>query len=142
MPPQNPLEPPPKRSSLAFDRGGQTTPPRSNAFLFGAADDPQNDPVPTTVRQSSDNRSQNLKFKIYESFFLGVILWMVSCAGAFDRGGPVWPPRSHAPAGRARNATKKPKTKRTLLKKDFLSVVIDNIVIIALIGVMHRAPER
>ena len=27
------------RSSLAFDRGGQTRPPRSNAFFFGAADD-------------------------------------------------------------------------------------------------------
>ena len=32
-------DPPPKRSSAAFDRGGQTGPPRSNAFFFGAADD-------------------------------------------------------------------------------------------------------
>ena len=31
--------PPPKRSFLAFDQGGQTGPPRSNAFFFGAADD-------------------------------------------------------------------------------------------------------
>ena len=29
----------PVRSSLAFDRGGQTGPPRSNDFFFGAADD-------------------------------------------------------------------------------------------------------
>ena len=28
-----------KRSSVTFDRGGQTGPPRSNAFLFGAVDD-------------------------------------------------------------------------------------------------------
>ena len=35
QPPQTPT----KRSSLAFDRGGQTGPPRSNAFVFGAADD-------------------------------------------------------------------------------------------------------
>ena len=41
-PPQTPSL---KRSSLAFDRGGQTGPPRSNALFFGAADDPQNDPV-------------------------------------------------------------------------------------------------
>ena len=27
------------QSSLAFDRGGQTGPPRSNAFFFGAVDD-------------------------------------------------------------------------------------------------------
>ena len=30
---------PPKRSFVTFDRGGQTRPPRSNAFFFGAADD-------------------------------------------------------------------------------------------------------
>ena len=30
---------PPKRSSAAFDRGGQTGPPRSNAFFVGAVDD-------------------------------------------------------------------------------------------------------
>ena len=28
-----------KRSFVIFDRGGQTRPPRSNDFLFGAADD-------------------------------------------------------------------------------------------------------
>ena len=27
------------QTSLAFDRGGQTGPPRSNDFFFGAADD-------------------------------------------------------------------------------------------------------
>ena len=32
-------DPLPKRSSAAFDRGGQTGPPRSNAFSSGAADD-------------------------------------------------------------------------------------------------------
>ena len=32
-------DPTPKRASAAFDRGGQTGPPRSNAFFFGAADD-------------------------------------------------------------------------------------------------------
>ena len=34
-----PQTPPPKRSSAAFDRGGQTGPPRSNAFFFGTVDD-------------------------------------------------------------------------------------------------------
>ena len=34
-PPQTPL----KRSFVTFDRGGQTGPPRSNDFFFGAADD-------------------------------------------------------------------------------------------------------
>ena len=34
-----PAAPTPKRSSAAFDRGGQTEPPRSNAFFFGAVDD-------------------------------------------------------------------------------------------------------
>ena len=33
-----------KRSFVTFDRGGQTGPPRSNDFFFGAADDLQNDP--------------------------------------------------------------------------------------------------
>ena len=36
---QSPPRPPPERPSLAFDRGGQTGPPRSNNFFFGAADD-------------------------------------------------------------------------------------------------------
>ena len=34
-----PLDPPLKRSFVTFDRGGQTGPPRSNDFFFGAADD-------------------------------------------------------------------------------------------------------
>ena len=34
-----PPEPPLKRSFVTFDRGGQTGPPRSNDFFFGAADD-------------------------------------------------------------------------------------------------------
>ena len=34
-----PPDPPLKRSFVAFDRGGQTGPPRSNDFFFGAADD-------------------------------------------------------------------------------------------------------
>ena len=33
-------------SSVAFDRGGQTGPPRSNAFVFGAADDCWADRLP------------------------------------------------------------------------------------------------
>ena len=36
---QSPPRPPPERPYLAFDRGGQAGPPRSNAFFFGAADD-------------------------------------------------------------------------------------------------------
>ena len=34
-----PPDPPLKRSFVTFDRGGQTGPPRSNVFFFGAADD-------------------------------------------------------------------------------------------------------
>ena len=34
-----PQAPTPKRSFVTFDRGGQTGPPRSNDFFFGAADD-------------------------------------------------------------------------------------------------------
>ena len=34
-----PPDPPFKRSFVTFDRGGQTGPPRSNDFFFGAADD-------------------------------------------------------------------------------------------------------
>ena len=34
-----PPDPPLKRSFVTFDRGGQTGPPRSNDFFFGAADD-------------------------------------------------------------------------------------------------------
>ena len=57
---------PPKRSSSAFDRGGQTGPPRSNAFFFGAADDAPlttvgNDRPPavrrTVVRPPNDPRT-------------------------------------------------------------------------------------
>ena len=44
---QSPPRPPPKRSSAAFDRGGQTGPPRSNAF-FSAPLTTQ--APPTTVR--------------------------------------------------------------------------------------------
>ena len=36
---QSPPRPPLKRSFATFDRGGQTGPPRSNDFFFGAADD-------------------------------------------------------------------------------------------------------
>ena len=36
---QSPSRPHQKRSSAAFDRGGQTGPPRSNDFFFGTADD-------------------------------------------------------------------------------------------------------
>ena len=34
-----PPDPSLKRSFVTFDRGGQTGPPRSNDFFFGAADD-------------------------------------------------------------------------------------------------------
>ena len=34
-----PPDPPLERSFVTFDRGGQTGPPRSNDFFFGAADD-------------------------------------------------------------------------------------------------------
>ena len=34
-----PPDPPLKWSFVTFDRGGQTGPPRSNAFFFGAVDD-------------------------------------------------------------------------------------------------------
>ena len=34
-----PPQTPPKRSFVTFDRGGQTGPPRSNDFFFGAVDD-------------------------------------------------------------------------------------------------------
>ena len=36
---QSPSRHPLKRSFVTFDRGGQTGPPRSNDFFFGAADD-------------------------------------------------------------------------------------------------------
>ena len=36
---KRPQTPPLKRSFVTFDRGGQTGPPRSNAFFFGATDD-------------------------------------------------------------------------------------------------------
>ena len=36
---QSPPRPPPKRLFVTFDRGGQTGPPRSNEFFFGAVDD-------------------------------------------------------------------------------------------------------
>ena len=36
---------------------------------------------------------------------------------SFDRGGPVWPPRSNAPAGRERSETKKTKNKKDLVEK-------------------------
>ena len=49
-----PPDPPLKRSFVTFDRGGQTGPPRSNDFFFGAADDMR--AGPTTVRRPSDDR--------------------------------------------------------------------------------------
>ena len=54
---------PHKRSFAAFDRGGQTGPPRSNALIFGAADDmgAADDRSPY-VRQSPDNR-KNSEFR-------------------------------------------------------------------------------
>ena len=49
---------PPERSSAAFDRGGQTGPPRSNDFFFGAADDTRAARTSgrTTVRRPSVGR--------------------------------------------------------------------------------------
>ena len=44
---QSPLRPPPKRLSAAFDRGGQTGPPRSNAFFSAPL---TTRAPPTTVR--------------------------------------------------------------------------------------------
>ena len=54
---QRPPEPPLKRSFVTFDRGGQTGPPRSNDFLFGAADDTcAADNRPPAVRRPSTGR--------------------------------------------------------------------------------------
>ena len=51
---------PTKRSSAAFDRGGQTGPPRSNAFFFGAVDDTgAADDRPTTRSKVYLRRLQN-----------------------------------------------------------------------------------
>ena len=47
--------PTPKKSYLAFDRGGQTGPPRSNAFFPAQL---TTRAPPTTVRQTSDDRSR------------------------------------------------------------------------------------
>ena len=56
--------PPPKRCSLAFDRGSQTGPLRSNAFFFGAVDDTgAADDYPTTVRRASDDRPPAARFE-------------------------------------------------------------------------------
>ena len=49
---------------LAFDRGGQTGPPRSNAFLSGAADDTgagRGRPSATTICRRSAGRPQQLR---------------------------------------------------------------------------------
>ena len=49
-----PSTPPLKRSFVTFDRGGQTGPPRSNDFFFGAADDTRAaDDRPPAVRRPS-----------------------------------------------------------------------------------------
>ena len=45
-----PPQTPPKRSFVTFDRGGQTGPPRSNDFFFGAADDTRAADDPRTGR--------------------------------------------------------------------------------------------
>ena len=67
-----PPDPPPKRSYLAFDRGGQTGPPRSNDFFFGAADDtriartsgwtPADDTGATDDRPTSDDTGPGIIF--------------------------------------------------------------------------------
>ena len=52
-----PPDPPLKRSFVTFDRGGQTGPPRSNDFFFGAADDTRAaDDRPPAVRRPSTGR--------------------------------------------------------------------------------------
>ena len=52
-----PQTPPLKRSFVTFDRGGQTGPPRSNDFFFGAADDTRaSDDRPPAVRRPSTGR--------------------------------------------------------------------------------------
>ena len=50
-----PPDPPLKRSFATFDRGGQTGPPRSNDFFFGAADDTRaaDDRLPAVRRPST-----------------------------------------------------------------------------------------
>ena len=51
-----------KRSFVTFDRGGQTGPPRSNAFFVGAADDTgAADDGPATVRRPSDDCPTTVK---------------------------------------------------------------------------------
>ena len=103
---------PPEHSSLAFDRGGQTGPPRSNAFFFGAADDMGAvDDRPTTRSKVYLRHLQNAVIKFLTAiskqklFDLGGPLWpsrsnakddrTMPKKKAFDRGGPVWQPRSN-----------------------------------------------
>ena len=73
--------PPPKRSSAAFDRGGQTKPPRSNAFFSAPL---TTRAPPTTVRPEVRPSSA------------APVSSAAPTKKAFDRGGLVWPPRSNA----------------------------------------------
>ena len=50
----------PKRSYLAFDRGGQTGPPRSNDFFFGVADD----------TSAADDTGQHSFLEVFGTLFM------------------------------------------------------------------------
>ena len=69
---QSPPRLPPKRSFVTFDRGGQTGPPRSNDFLFGAADDtraaddrPAGRPAERLAERPAERQAEFLGFRVF-----------------------------------------------------------------------------
>ena len=56
----------PKRSFVTFDRGGQTGPPRSNDFFFGAADDTR--AARTSGRTSSRTPADDRDFCLVQGY--------------------------------------------------------------------------
>ena len=77
----HPPRPSLKRSFVTFDRGGQTGPPRSNDFFFGAADDtgapmstvrkrPKMAPIGVKLWENAFQTIPNISFFNAENFFL------------------------------------------------------------------------
>ena len=72
-----PPRPPLKRSFVTFDRGGQTGPPRSNDFFFGAADDTRaadNRPAGRLAERLAERQAEFLGFRVF-----GTVIDPLSC---------------------------------------------------------------
>ena len=104
-----------KRSFVTFDRGGQTGPPRSNDFFSAPLTTrappgrPAGRPLTTGISQIIRTFVQTGESHTTPGVRPDVRAARVSSAApkkkSFDRGGPVWPPRSNVTNDRLRGGS-------------------------------------